>query len=97
MLKCAHNEQQHYPEMTGFRRLLERYCRQFSSAKRALRSCPAGLLAEVGLRWWRHDAARNQMEDLNVKVCDEAISGRIIRCDCCGSKALATTDCRSQE
>lgn len=25
-------------------------------------SCPAGLMAEVGLRWWRRDAAGNQLE-----------------------------------
>ena len=29
---------------------------------------PAGLLAEVGLRWWRHEAARNRTEDLNVQT-----------------------------
>jgi hypothetical protein len=28
------------------------------SAKGAPRSCPAGLVAEVGLRWWRRDAAK---------------------------------------
>jgi hypothetical protein len=97
MLRRHETEQQHYPDRTGIRFGLERHCRQFRARKDAPRSCPAGLLAEVGLRWWRHDAARKRMEDLNVKVCDEAISGRIIRCDCCGSKALATTDCRSQE
>jgi hypothetical protein len=34
-------------------------------------------LAEVGLRWWRRDAAMNRTEDLNVKVCEEA-NGYII-------------------
>jgi hypothetical protein len=47
------------------------------SAKGAPRSCPAGLVAEVGLRWWRRDAAMNRTEDLNVKVCEEA-NGYII-------------------
>jgi Protein of unknown function (DUF3489) len=47
------------------------------SAKGAPRSCPAGLVAEVGLRWWRREAAMNRTEDLNVKVCEEA-NGYII-------------------
>ena len=35
-------------------------------------SCPAGLLAEMGLRWWRRIAARNRMEDPDVKTCQQA-------------------------
>jgi hypothetical protein len=34
-------------------------------------SCPAGLMAEVGLRWWRQQAASNRMEDSDDKVCKE--------------------------
>src|SRR5262245_59208522 len=30
-------------------------------------SCPAGLIAEAGLRWWRRDAALNRTEDLMSK------------------------------
>ena len=44
----------------------------------------------------RRDAVVNRMEDLDVKIREEAISC-IIHCDCCGSKALATTLCRPQE
>ena len=39
-----------------------------SGRQGAPRSCPAGLLAEVGLRWRRQDAAMNRTEDLDVKV-----------------------------
>ena len=45
-------------------------------AKGALRSCPAGLIADAGLRWCDGDAVTNRMEDLNVKVGQEA--GEII-------------------
>jgi hypothetical protein len=38
----------------------------------APRSCPAGLIADAGLRWCGADAVINRMEDLNVKVCQEA-------------------------
>jgi hypothetical protein len=31
-------------------------------------SCPAGLMAEMGLRWWRRFAARIRMEDPDVKT-----------------------------
>ena len=31
--------------------------RPFPAPGRALGSCPAGWMAEVGFRWWRHDAA----------------------------------------
>lgn len=43
---------------------MERYCRQFRGAKGAPRSYPAGLVAEVGLRWWRRECRFNPMEDL---------------------------------
>ena len=42
----------------------------------APRSCPAGLIADAGLRWCDGDAVTNRMEDLNVKVGQEA--GKII-------------------
>ena len=45
-------------------------------AKGAPRSCPAGLIADAGLRWCDGDAVTNRMEDLNVKVGQEA--GEII-------------------
>ena len=35
-------------------------------------SCPAGLIAEMGLRWWRRFAARNRTEDSDVKAFQEA-------------------------
>jgi hypothetical protein len=38
----------------------------------APRSCPAGLIADAGLRRCGTDAVINRMEDLNVKVCQEA-------------------------
>jgi len=47
-------------------------------AKRAPRSCPAGLIADAGLRWCDGDAVINRMEDLNVQVWREAISCKII-------------------
>ena len=31
-------------------------------------SCPAGSMAEMGLRWWRRQAARTRMEDSDVKA-----------------------------
>jgi hypothetical protein len=50
-LKYRRTEQQHYPERTGIRPRLERYCGQFRACKDAPRSCPAGRVAVVGLRW----------------------------------------------
>jgi hypothetical protein len=44
------NEQHYYPETTGIMPALERYWRRFQ-ALGASGSCPAGLMAEVGLRW----------------------------------------------
>jgi hypothetical protein len=43
-------------------------------AKGAPRSCPAGPIAEVGLRWCGANAAIDPTEDLDVKICEEAIS-----------------------
>jgi hypothetical protein len=37
------------------------------------RSCPAGLAAEAGLRWCGATPL-NRTEDLDVKVCQEAIT-----------------------
>jgi len=42
----------------------------------APRSSPAGLIADAGLRWCDGDAVATRMEDLNVKVGQEA--GEII-------------------
>jgi hypothetical protein len=53
---------------------LERYCPLISGAKGAARSCPAGSIAEVGLRWCGA-TPRNRTEDLDVKVCKEATDG----------------------
>jgi hypothetical protein len=39
------------PERTGNQLRKERYYRKFRAPRGALRSCPAGLIAEVGLRW----------------------------------------------
>jgi len=65
------------------------------------RSCPAGLLAEVGLRWWRRDVARNRTEDLNVKnrevkACREA-TGCAIGDTRSDVKSRCTHHWRSQE
>jgi hypothetical protein len=58
-------------------------------AKRAPRSCPAGLIADAGLRWCDGNAVMSLMEDLNVEVCKEAISGKVtIVCE--GGKAFPT-------
>jgi hypothetical protein len=46
-------------------------------AKGASRSCPAGLTADAGLRGCGGNAVMNRMEDLNVKVCKEAITCKI--------------------
>ena len=46
-------------------------------ANGALRSCPAGLIADAGLRWCGSDAVKSRMEDLNVKVCQETIICKI--------------------
>ena len=53
---------------------MERYCPLISGAKGAPRSCPAGCIAEVGLRWCGA-TPRNRTEDLDVKVCKEATDG----------------------
>jgi hypothetical protein len=42
------------------------------SAMGAPRSCPAGVIADAGLRRCGTDAVINRMEDLDVKVCQEA-------------------------
>ena len=47
-------------------------------AKDAPRSCPAGVIADAGLRWCDGDAVMSRMEDLNVKVCQEACEITII-------------------
>ena len=49
-LECPRTEQEHYPERTGIGPRLERYCRS-SGSKNASRSCPAGSVADAGLRW----------------------------------------------
>src|SRR6516164_5041678 len=67
-------ERQHCPERTGMRAPLERYCPLISGAKGAPSSCPAGCIAEVGLRWCGA-TPRNRTEDLDVKACKEATDG----------------------
>ena len=59
-------ERQHYPERTGIRAPLERYCALISGAKGAPRSCPAGSIAEVGLRECGA-TPRNRTEDLKCQ------------------------------
>ena len=59
-------ERQHYPERTGIRAPLERYCALISGARGAPRSCPAGSIAEVGLRWCGA-TPRNRTEDLKCQ------------------------------
>src|SRR6266404_4605311 len=41
---------------------------------RAPRSCPAGSMAEVGLWWCGTTPPSTETEDLDVKVCEEAIT-----------------------
>jgi hypothetical protein len=65
-------------------------------AKGAPRSCPAGLLAEMGLRWWRRDAAMNRTEDLDVKICKEA-NGCVFGKACCKTDAAARRRCDGPE
>jgi len=66
-----------------------------SGRRGAPRSCPAGLMAEVGLRWCGANAAIHRTEDLDVKICEEAVSCLIGgACSCC--KTLATDHDRSQ-
>ncbi len=60
MLRMSQNEQQDYPERTGIQRCSERYCPQFWTANGASGSSPAGLMAEVGLRWWRQRMPRTE-------------------------------------
>ena len=43
-------------------------------AKGAPRSCPARLYRRCGASVVRRDAVMNRMEDLNVKICQEAIT-----------------------
>ena len=45
------NAAANHPERTCVRPPLERYCWSISGAEGAPRSCPAGSIAEVGLRW----------------------------------------------
>ena len=59
-------ERQHYPERTGIRAPLERYCALISGARGAPRSCPAGSIAEVGLRECGA-TPRNRTEDLKCQ------------------------------
>jgi hypothetical protein len=47
--------------------------RSIPGAQAALRSCPAGASADVGLRL-RRQAAAYRMEDLSVEICQEANS-----------------------
>jgi hypothetical protein len=54
-------------------------------AQCAPRSCPAGLIAEVGLRWWRHDAAVYRMEDLDVQVCKISLCEEVSDCAICNA------------
>jgi hypothetical protein len=56
--------------------------------KGAPRFCPAGRIADAGLRWCDGDAVTNRMEDLNVKVYQEAITCKIAIVGE-GSKALS--------
>ena len=69
---------------------LERYCPLISDAKGAPRSCPAGSIAEVGLRWCGA-TPRNRTEDLDVKVCKEATDG--VSASCRSNDKIIATQC----
>jgi len=56
----------------------------------APRSCPAGFMAEVGLRWRGTTPPSTETEDLDVKVCDEAITSASTDGSAC-RKAAATS------
>src|SRR4029077_7880286 len=73
-IRAINGVRQHCPERTAMRAPLERYCPLISGAKGAARSCPAGCIAEVGLRWCGA-TPRNRTEDLDVKACKEATDG----------------------
>jgi hypothetical protein len=66
-------ERQHYPESTGMRAPLERYCPLISGAEGAPRSCPAGSIAEVGFG----SAARRRADAAaaNARLADSRASG----------------------
>ena len=63
-------------------------------------SCPAGLLAEVGLRWWRRYAARTRMEDPRLKPADEFGIDIVKHERCCGAspteKVSNNSVCKNQ-
>jgi hypothetical protein len=61
---------------------------------RAPRSCPAGFMAEVGLRWCGTTPPSTETEDLDVKVCDEAITSASTDGSAC-RKAVAASSGRS--
>jgi hypothetical protein len=73
-VKCRSIGPANHPVGTGVWPPLERYCWSISGAKGAPRSCPAGSIAEVGLRWCGA-TPRNRTEDLDVKVFEEATGG----------------------
>ena len=56
--------------------------------KGAPRSCPAGCMAEVGLRWCGATPSSTETEDLDVNICEEAIISAIAQGNDC-RKAVA--------
>jgi hypothetical protein len=64
---------QHYPEKTGIRAPLERYCPLISDAKGAPRSCPAGSIAQVG--FGSAALSRTDAAAANAHLADSRASG----------------------
>jgi Protein of unknown function (DUF3489) len=58
-----------YPQRTGIRVRTERYCDRSGRRSAPRNPSLAGLAATAGLRWWRHLAVDNRMED-SVKLTD---------------------------
>jgi hypothetical protein len=59
-------------------------CRQSRAPRALARSCPAGVVAEVGLRWCGATAPRAEMEDLGDQTLEKAITCNVsINCGCC--------------
>jgi hypothetical protein len=65
------------PERTGNQLQKERYYRKFRAPRGALRFLPCRLDRRGGASVVRHEAVINLTEDLNVKICGEAVTLKI--------------------
>src|SRR5262249_25639986 len=71
-LECPRTEQQHYPERT---RICPRWSGTVthSGSQDAQRSCPAGSVADAGLRWCGATPLSTERRISNVEGCEEII------------------------